>query len=234
VGRKRWTSRKRVEDCAVSLSIVWLHRLARLFNRAPGDTVWLTLPNPLSGEPLARIECQYTFREPYGLVILVRAEDAQGTALCYRNVVPIVTTRPHFGGERYWFRCDCRERVGRLYLPEGKHEFLCRECLNLTYRSAQRHDTRLYAMAKDQEAIDLALCSGVHQKALRGVNAFALRLKWMQRGRYDLLKWGRVKPGLGNSDSAALARRTVKPRDPFQCLPQASESIGITPVCGGI
>lgn len=52
--------------------------------------------------------------------------------------VPLVTTRLHSGGKRYWFLCpSCRRRVGRLYLPHGKNYFLCRRCYNLTYRSCQ-------------------------------------------------------------------------------------------------
>lgn len=181
-GRKRWTTRRTVEDCPVSISINWLHGLARLFNRAPEDSVTLTLPAPF-GKPMARIECQYGFREPHGLVILLRAEDAAGTPLCYRNTIPIVTTTPNFAGVRYWFRCDCGRRVGRLFLPSGAQEFQCRHCLNLTYRSAQQHDSALYAMARDEAAVDRALASGdVHQR-LRGMAAFTLRLKWACRGR---------------------------------------------------
>lgn len=187
MGRKRWTTRNTVEDYEIRLSIVWLNRLAHLFKRAPGETAWFTQLNPLTGDPLAYIECQRIFREPHGLAVLVRAEDTWGAALCSRQMVPIVTTRPHYGGERYWFRCDCGQRVQRLYLPGGEQEFQCHHRLNLTYRSAQRHDARVYAMARDELAIELALRSGVHREALRGVEATILRLKWIQRGRYDLL-----------------------------------------------
>lgn len=187
MGRPKWTTRLTVEQCRVSLSIVWLHRVAHLFNRAPGETAWLTLPNPLTGRPLARIECQYTFREPHGMVVLVRAEDAQGTTLCNGQMVPIATTEPNFGGERFWFRCDCGERAGRLFLPEGKQEFKCSDCWDLVYESVQRHDATLYALARDESAIGRALSSGVHSKALRGVAAVTLRLKWARRGRYDWL-----------------------------------------------
>ena len=35
--------------------------------------------------------------------------------------IPLVTTELHSGGKRYWFSCpNCRERVGRLYLPMGE------------------------------------------------------------------------------------------------------------------
>lgn len=181
MGRKQWSNRRIVEDCAVSISTKWLHRLAHLFNRAPGEIVWLVWQDLLTGNPLARIECQYNYHEPHGLVVLVRAEDAAGVALCYRNMIPIVTTQPHFGGERYWFRCDCKRHVGRLFLPACKQEFLCRHCLNLIYRSARRHDATLYAMARDPQAINRAFCSGVHRKALRGVAAFTLWVKWQRR-----------------------------------------------------
>lgn len=178
----RPTPRRTVEDCPVSLSNVWLRWLARLSDRAPGETVLLTLPNPLGG-PLARIECEWCVWEPDGLGILVRAEDAGGAALCYRQMIPIVATAPNFGGERYWFRCDCGRRVGRLFLPWGAREFQCRHCLNLTYRSAQQHDATLCALARDDDAIGRALSSGKIGRQLRGMNALTLRLKWSLRGR---------------------------------------------------
>ena len=53
--------------------------------------------------------------------------------------IPLVVTRPHPGGKRYWFSCpNCRRRVGRLYLPHGRNWFFCRRCWDLTYRSSQQ------------------------------------------------------------------------------------------------
>ncbi|HEV2121289.1 MAG TPA: MerR family transcriptional regulator [Chloroflexota bacterium] len=52
-------------------------------------------------------------------------------------IAPIVTTRPHFGGKRYWFLCPnvhCRRRCRILY---GGKYFLCRTCQDLTYVSSQ-------------------------------------------------------------------------------------------------
>jgi len=52
--------------------------------------------------------------------------------------LPLLTTPCHFGGSRYWFRCNwyangiyCGRRVGTLYL--GGDVFACRYCYNLTY-----------------------------------------------------------------------------------------------------
>ena len=58
--------------------------------------------------------------------------------------VSLVTTRPHFGGLRWWFICPlvvddtpCRRRVGKLYLPPGGVYYGCRHCYDLTYESCQ-------------------------------------------------------------------------------------------------
>lgn len=64
--------------------------------------------------------------------------------LLVRYTVPLATTRPRFGGLRWWFRCPgeggrgtCGRRVGKLYLPRGKLYFACRHCHELTYRTCQ-------------------------------------------------------------------------------------------------
>lgn len=60
-----------------------------------------------------------------------------------RRQFSLVRTRPHFGGVRWWFRCQCGLRVGRLYLPpSGIPVFACRMCHDLTYRSSQTHNSR--------------------------------------------------------------------------------------------
>jgi hypothetical protein len=58
--------------------------------------------------------------------------------------VGLTTTRPRFGGLRWWFVCPlvvngvaCGRRVGKLYLPPGGRYFGCRRCYNLTYTSCQ-------------------------------------------------------------------------------------------------
>jgi hypothetical protein len=47
--------------------------------------------------------------------------------------VSLITTRPHFGGLRWWFLCPlsvegrpCCRRVGKLYLPPAGRHFACR------------------------------------------------------------------------------------------------------------
>jgi hypothetical protein len=52
----------------------------------------------------------------------------------------LVTTRCNYGGFRWWYLCpntQCRNRVGKLYMPYHAKYFLCRDCHNLTYESCR-------------------------------------------------------------------------------------------------
>jgi hypothetical protein len=69
-----------------------------------------------------------------------------GSAECHTAKYPVrlTTTRPHFGGLRWWFICPlvvqgipCQRRVGKLYLPGRARYFGCRRCYDLTYTSCQ-------------------------------------------------------------------------------------------------
>lgn len=73
-------------------------------------------------------------------------------------VIPVAleTTRPHFGGVRWWGRCPlavggvaCNRRVRKLYL-RGRY-FGCRRCHALTYKSCQeshQYDRLFASMGK--------------------------------------------------------------------------------------
>jgi hypothetical protein len=59
--------------------------------------------------------------------------------------VALTTTRPHYGGLRWWFVCPlvlngraCGRRVAKLYLPPSGRYFGCRHCHDLTYTSCQQ------------------------------------------------------------------------------------------------
>lgn len=58
--------------------------------------------------------------------------------------IQLTTTRPRYGGYRWWFRCPLRRgadgaglRAEKLYLPPGALCFGSRLAHNLTYRSCQ-------------------------------------------------------------------------------------------------
>ncbi|MFN8493989.1 MAG: hypothetical protein U0350_40700 [Caldilineaceae bacterium] len=53
----------------------------------------------------------------------------------YNYLVSVVTTKPNYGGVRYWWLCpQCGRRVRILY---GGKRFLCRKCHRLTYATSQ-------------------------------------------------------------------------------------------------
>src|SRR5262249_53405882 len=88
--------------------------------------------------------------------------NATGAAEDYR--VSLTTTRPWFGGLRWWFVCPmvvdgrpCNRRVGKLYLPPCGRYFGCRHCYRLTYRSAQEHDKRVDALRRSPALLDAAV-----------------------------------------------------------------------------
>jgi hypothetical protein len=85
---------------------------------------------------------------------------AEGRELTER--VQLLTTKPHFGGVRWWFECPfswkggepCGRRVGKLYLPPRERRFGCRQCHDLTYKSSQeshRYD-RLCALVAGEDS----------------------------------------------------------------------------------
>ena len=50
--------------------------------------------------------------------------------------VTLETTRPNYGGRRWWFRCPATDhRVARLHLPPGGTKFAGRRAYGLAYRS---------------------------------------------------------------------------------------------------
>jgi hypothetical protein len=77
--------------------------------------------------------------------------------------VSLTTTRPPFGGLRWWFLCPllvsarpCGRRAGKLYLPPHGQYFGCRRCHDLTYTSCQesrKHDG-LYRLLVRETALD--------------------------------------------------------------------------------
>ena len=61
-------------------------------------------------------------------------------------VVRLVTTRPNYGGRRWWFLCPLvRRRVAKLYLPPGGGLFGSREAHGLTYAFCQASGSPLIA-----------------------------------------------------------------------------------------
>ena len=88
---------------------------------------------------------------------------SSGEALDYR--IDLQTTRPHFGGLRWWFTCPlvtadrpCRRRCEKLYMPPGGKHYGCRECYDLSYTS--RREDRADRMLRKANKIRFAKLGG--------------------------------------------------------------------------
>ena len=66
---------------------------------------------------------------------------SDGKPLYFR--IGLATTRPHFGGSRYWYVCPgCARRVAKLYCFEEDRQIRCRRCRGLVYETQYRKGRR--------------------------------------------------------------------------------------------
>jgi hypothetical protein len=84
--------------------------------------------------------------------------------------VRLTTTRPNFGGLRWWFICPLvradggpRGRVAKLYLPPGQAYFGSRDAHGLTYTSCQESHDRVCRRI----AVELGTTEATVRRALK-------------------------------------------------------------------
>jgi hypothetical protein len=101
-------------------------------------------------------------------VTLTHAAGPQGDCIAYP--IRLATTRPPFGGVRWWFTCPvpgphgpCGRRVGKLHLPPDDVYFGCRRCHRLSYTSSQRsrYDDPLFRLLARRTGFDVAEVKGL-------------------------------------------------------------------------
>ncbi len=127
----RWSARPVVEDGLV----LDLNRLIRQGNVCPGawrsgSLTWSTVDD---GEYVASIgyQADLTYTESAWMRLRYRRNDKPED---YR--VDLTTTRPNFGGLRWWFICPARGiRTAKLYLANGGDWFASRQAYGMAYRS---------------------------------------------------------------------------------------------------
>lgn len=102
-------------------------------------------------KPTSSVSYRLTVGPSAGTLRLLYSMKSLGADFDYP--VRLVTTSCHLGGVRWWFVCPlvkngavCGRRVRKLYLC-GRY-FGCRRCHNLSYRSTQESDSRVYALAR--------------------------------------------------------------------------------------
>jgi hypothetical protein len=161
-GSGRWEGHQKattVEACQV-LNLASLAREGAFVGGARGTLEWP------GGCPISYAEFAVSATEG-GLLLVLRYRLVR-PSVDVLQPVPLETTRPRFGGVRWWGRCHlvadgaphplvgpgvaCGRRVGKLYLPPGRVYFGCRRCYRLTYRSAQEREPKLERLLRDLEA----------------------------------------------------------------------------------
>jgi hypothetical protein len=132
------TKRRVVEDALV-LSIADLFRDRALIpgRRNAGLIRWT---DTARGKENASISYESNLQDPDAAWLRL-SYNAKGESIdC---TIRLETTRPNYGGRRYWFLCQPADggaprRVAKLYLPPGARHFGRREDHGLTYMSCQQ------------------------------------------------------------------------------------------------
>jgi len=136
LGRSAWTDRGTVDDCIAFLC-------------ATAHRGFLLSPAGSQEEFSWSCNVPRLMLSPVTCVMVENHEGERSIAIPRQyfgnsgigQIINLCTTRPHFGGVRYWFTCRCGRRVGRLYVSVGETTFRCRLCHGWTYRSCQEHNT---------------------------------------------------------------------------------------------
>jgi hypothetical protein len=163
---ERWSKKHVVERClAIDTAKLrqWNLLVPGITDR-PGALFW---GREGEKEPTSSVTYTLSVGDGAGSLRLLYQLGESKTSFDYR--VRLVTTACHLGGERWWFICPlvkagvaCGRRVRKLYLC-GKY-FGCRHCHNLTYRSSQESDSRVYAMLRN--GINTDMFGGIHGMAI--------------------------------------------------------------------
>lgn len=147
---QRWSKKDVVEDC-YAIDTADLKRWKLLVPGIADRFGSLEWRRGREEKPSSSVSYRLTVGSNAGTLRLLYSIKSLNAELDYP--VELVATPCHLGGVRWWFICPlarngvaCGRRVRKLYL-NGRY-FGCRHCHNLTYRSTQESDSRVYALAR--------------------------------------------------------------------------------------
>ncbi len=160
----RWfgSRKKRLVEACLSLDSGWFARMYHWSaeTETHGTLTWI---DPETGALRGGCTFDAATWDVTDAWLILRAQDTN-TGQPVQWAIELTTTRPTFGGLRWWFLCGgqgghgtpCRRRVRTLYLPPGSRFFGCRACHRLTYRSCQeahKFDRGAYAELAHMQGI---------------------------------------------------------------------------------
>jgi hypothetical protein len=178
---QRWSRKRTVEACCC-LDTASLNRWRML---TPGTADRVGSFEWGAGDRKSSVGYRLTVGEADGTLRLLYATRSPDAEVDYP--VRLVTTPCHLGGVRWWFVCPlardgvaCGRRVRKVYL-RGRY-FGCRHCHDLTYRSTQESDSRVYAALRGGFSLDRL---GDPTRMSVAQLGFALRVLTSQQKRLD-------------------------------------------------
>ena len=151
----RWDTKATVEDCRALSASRWMREgILAAGVHHEGSWAWF---DAYTGERTSSVG--YEVRTTLGDAPSLRLRYtvlSLGEALDYR--VDLQTTRPNFGGLRWWLTCPlvtggrrCRRRCEKLYRPPGGKYYGCRVCHRLSYTS--QREGRAFRMVRKANKI---------------------------------------------------------------------------------
>lgn len=161
---------------AFRIDLAWMIRTG---HAVPGQSVSGSLRWTVRGEPCGSISYEAAMvDEAEARLILSYTRGSGDTAETVRQHVQLESTRPHFGGRRWWMLCPATgQRCAKLYLPQGGDRFAGRAAWRLGYQSQRdaRHQKPFERLFRLQRRLGCPM----------GYEAFIRRPKGMWHRTYE-------------------------------------------------
>jgi hypothetical protein len=131
--RRRRRAVVRVVEDGLTLNIDQLIRARGLI---PGSRISGRIDWTFRGQPAGAVQydSQLALPNAYLRLYFTVSDPIRGESHSMEQEIRLATTRPRFGGARWWFICPhSGARVGRLHLPPGSTQFAARQAHGLRY-----------------------------------------------------------------------------------------------------
>lgn len=121
-------------DASRRIDLAWMMRNGLAVPGADGTGV---LRWTCGGEPSGSISFRALLSEAgHERLVLDYTREADGQQEKVLQTIHLTSTRPKFGGKRWWMICPYQgHRIGKLYMPPGGDRFASRKAWGLGYRS---------------------------------------------------------------------------------------------------
>lgn len=157
-------------DASLRIDLAWMMRTGRAKD---GAAIWGSLSWSRGGEHSGSIGYRAIMDTPGEERLELSYTRGKGDeAEQVKQTVRLCSTRPNYGGKRWWMICPYRGiRVGKLYLPPGGDRFASRQAWRLGYHIQRvgKHDRASERLFRLQRKLNCDLGLGAFPKRPRGM-----------------------------------------------------------------